>query len=325
MQVVRGVGHHLGQVVVVGHAYGHRIAVGLAEIGARIVGYVVLVVLVPVHLCLVVGPRLAVAVVVGLVVVGEDFPSAAQYLVGSGRYVGLLHAHGGAGQHYRRRREGRDGGHSALELQVDVDHVNLVGHVDVLAGVVALVVVVLIYGCYDALLGEVVDFALARDVERGGLGGFDALDYEVVLVVGQSLVSGERNERSGCHAAAFAVGVAVEVGERSVVASLVATVLSHDIRLATVVVDDLLAVLREVLDVYLMRLVLWREGIVGVLRNHLAGSVGRGTAHERLFHYVVVFAGGIVDGLHLDGSIVVLLVGYGVLKVFAAHGGALGD
>ena len=109
--------------MVVGHGEGHRVGVGLAQVALGIVGHPVPLVLIPVHRCLVVAVLGAVAVVLGVALVVEDFPSAANQLVGAGRHVGLLQSHRAAWQHNGGRLQGVDERGAALELQVYINNV----------------------------------------------------------------------------------------------------------------------------------------------------------------------------------------------------------
>ena len=77
IHVVFLVGHHVVQVVIVSHREGYGIRVRLAQIALGIVGDVVLLVVIPVHRCAVVAVLPAVAVVLCVGIVVEDFPAAA--------------------------------------------------------------------------------------------------------------------------------------------------------------------------------------------------------------------------------------------------------
>ena len=122
--VVVGVGHDVGDVVVVTHAEGHVVRVGLAQVGLGIVGYLV-VVLIPIDGRVVVDEGRAVLVCGGILLVGKDLPSGAEHLEGTGGHLGHLHTDGRAGQHGVGLGELTDLRHAALELQVDVDDVTL--------------------------------------------------------------------------------------------------------------------------------------------------------------------------------------------------------
>ena len=174
--------HHQSQVVVVGYGEGYGVGVGLAEIGLRIVGHVVLV-LIPVERCHVVVVGLSVHVLVGIVLVGEDFPSRAGHLEGAGRDGRNLHADGGAGEHYGRLCEFADVGHTRLEVDVDVEDVAFDHRCEVQTRLVGLAVVILIYDGEDLFLAEVVDVRLACHVERTLLLRCRTIDEEHVFSV----------------------------------------------------------------------------------------------------------------------------------------------
>ena len=163
--VVLLVVHHLLQVVVVAHAEGHGVGVSLAQARLGVVGYPV-VVLVPIDGIHVVGVALSVVVGVGMGVVVEDLPSGLGDVEGARRDGGDVQAQRGTRQHEGRRVQLANLGHAALEADMDVDDVALGDGRDVVARLVALLVLVEVDDGDDLLLREVVDVRLVRHVER---------------------------------------------------------------------------------------------------------------------------------------------------------------
>ena len=134
----------------------------------------------------------------------------------------MLQSDGVAGQHHPGCLQRVDDGCTALELQVDVDDVQLVDQFHVVAVVGTFVVGVLIDDGDDLLRLQVVDVALARDVERGLLRRLVALDGEVALLVGQAAVVllGDDPSRLDVRAGAVAVEVGHTDGSRVVLAAV---------------------------------------------------------------------------------------------------------
>ena len=187
IQVVLLVIHHLLQVVVVGYTHGHIVRVCLAQVCLSIVGNVVAV-LIPIER--VANRRVvhAVGMVLGIALVGEQFPSAANHLVGSGRYVWRLYRYAISGQHNVGRIDIIDGGDAAPEVDMDVQHMILADGSDLRTGLVALLVVVLINHGDNLFLREVLDVAFVSDIQRTQLLGRSAVDTEAQLFVDERRV-----------------------------------------------------------------------------------------------------------------------------------------
>ena len=151
--------------MVVAHADGHGVGVGLAQARLGVVGYPV-VVLVPIDGIRVVGIALSVVVGVGMGVVVEDFPARLGDVEGTRGDGGDVQAQRGTRQHEGRRVQLANLGHAALEADMDVDDVALGDGRDVVARLVALLVLVEVDDGDDLLLREVVDVRLVRHVER---------------------------------------------------------------------------------------------------------------------------------------------------------------
>ena len=159
--------HHCLHVVVVGHAHGHGIRIGTTQVGLGVVGHVVAV-LIPVER---IGCRVVfhtVGVAFGICLVLEELPTAAGHFIGAGGHFRLAHGVEPSGQDKVRRQDVLHNRHTALKLQVNVQHVTLADGRYIAAGVSLLVVVLIDHGD-NLLLRQVVDIALACDEERRGL------------------------------------------------------------------------------------------------------------------------------------------------------------
>ena len=98
----------------------------------------------------------------------KELPAAAGHLIGSGCDSRLAHRDEVARQDEVGRSDILHNRHAALERQVDVHHMALADRCHIAAGV-GLIVVVLVDDGDDLLLRQVVDVALAADIERRGL------------------------------------------------------------------------------------------------------------------------------------------------------------
>ena len=185
--VIRGL-HDLLQVVVVGHAHGNVIGVGLAQIALGIVGQEVLV-LIEVERVGDGGVFHAVDVALGIGLGVEELPAATGNLVGTGCHVRFGDADGGTGQDDVRSLDVLHGGHATLEVQVDVQHVVFAYGRDMHSVHVALYVVILVDDGDDLLGREVEDVGVARHIQCAGLRRCHAVDGEVLLQVDDILIA----------------------------------------------------------------------------------------------------------------------------------------
>ena len=185
---------------------------------------------------------------------------------------------------------------------MDVQDVALTDGRDV-ALTVGLVVVVLIDDGDDLLLREVVDVALAAYEECTGLGGRDAVDGEVALLVGKQAVLGAADKGARQYLAAADSTTSARYGTaldgRNIAALRVV--------LTTVVVG---LVLMGLVDGQRGDVILLIAGQcqIAVAADHLADSVWCTAYLEGGVHHVVI--AGIRDG---DGGVVALLIGQGIV------------
>ena len=204
MQMELRVGHHLPQVVVVGHAERDGIGIGLTEVGLGVVGQI-LTVLIPVDRCLV-GELPAIAVALGVLLVLEDLPAAAHDLIGTRLHGGLEESHIVARQDSSRRAEVANLGHATLEVDMDIDDMALRDRLDMRTALVALGIVVTEDDGDDTVLLEVEDIRLSGDIERGQFLRSITLDGEMLLEVRQLLVVVLTDEHTGTYVTTFADG-----------------------------------------------------------------------------------------------------------------------
>ena len=97
----------------------------------------------------------------------EQLPATGQNLVKTRINGGRLQSDGITRQNGRRCVQQSNLRSTALQLQVDVQHVELVDQTDTFTLVICLVVGVLINDADDLLLGDILGIRLARDIERG--------------------------------------------------------------------------------------------------------------------------------------------------------------
>ena len=204
MQMELRVGHHLPQVVVVGHAERYGIGIGLTEVGLGVVGQI-LTVLIPVDRCLV-GELPAIAVALGVLLVLEDLPAAAHDLIGTRLHGGLEESHIVARQDSSRRAEVANLGHTTLEVDMDIDDMALRDRLDMRTALVALGIVVTEDDGDDTVLLQVEDIRLSGDIERGQFLRSITLDGEMLLEVRQLLVVVLTDEHTGTYVTTLADG-----------------------------------------------------------------------------------------------------------------------
>ena len=305
--VVGGI-HYLLQVVVVGYGDGHGVGVGLAQIGPCIVGdmVVVLIEVEGIHVRAVLD---AVDVSLGILRVVEELPSAACHLVGSGRDERLLDADGGAGQDDVGLLDVLDGGHAALELEVNIHHMALADRHDVHACHVGLVVAVLVDDGDNLLGGEVLDVGAAGHIERAGLGGRLAVDGEVGLVVFEVFEGCPVDDHALRHGGSYCVGAAgaacCHVWRcRDGFATVVRR--SNRVAVAAIVIDALGSGVGkgQGRDFALLGI---GHGVVLLLTEDLSGGIGRvAENHGGVDH--IVFRVHAFHFLNVDGRVVAALV-----------------
>ena len=188
--VVLLVVHHLLHVVIVGHADLYGVRIGLAEIGQGVV-FQIVAVLIPVQRVAVGYELNTVGMALGIANALEQLPSATSNLVSSRCDDRLLYTDVGAWYDDSRRGDVINGRNTALELQVDVQHMALTVRYDV-AVHVAHLVIVLVDDSDDSLLRQVVDVRVTGHEERTGLYRSFTVDAEVPLLVGKTPIGSSR-------------------------------------------------------------------------------------------------------------------------------------
>ena len=182
MQVVLLIVHDALQVVVVGHADGYVIRVGLAQVGLGIVGQIEAI-LIPVERidrrCI--GHTVDMALGIRLRL--EEFPSATSNFVSTRCYRRYAHGDAGTWQHDGRRIDVLYLWYAALEVDVDVHHMAFADWYDMHTVDIALFVIILIDDGDNLLRREVVDVGIACHIQRTGLHRRYTVDGEVLLIV----------------------------------------------------------------------------------------------------------------------------------------------
>ena len=179
--------HHLLQVVVVRHRELYRVRIGLTQIRLCVVCHPVTI-LIPVHRCAVIDVRLSVFVHLGIIFVGEDFPSGAGNLKCT-----RLHRRQFQSDHCTWQHDGRIGKRSdlwctTLEVDVDVHDMTFADRRDVITTFIALLILIHIDDRDNLLLREIIDVTLTIHVKRGGLDRCRTVDSEARLQILQFLV-----------------------------------------------------------------------------------------------------------------------------------------
>ena len=179
--------HHLLQVVVVRHRELYRVRIGLTQIRLCVICHPVTI-LIPVHRCAVIDVRLSVFVHLGIIFVGEDFPSGAGNLKCT-----RLHRRQFQSDHCTWQHDGRIGKRSdlwctTLEVDVDVHDMTFADRRDVITTFIALLILIHIDDRDNLLLREIIDVTLTIHVKRGGLDRCRTVDSEARLKVLQLFI-----------------------------------------------------------------------------------------------------------------------------------------
>ena len=174
--------HHLLQVVVVGHMYRYVVREGLAQIGLGIVSQIVLI-LIEVERIRERRVFHTIDMALGITLRIEELPTTTGNLVSTRCDVRL-----GDAKHRTRQDDVGcldilHGGHTTLEVQVDVQNVALAHRRDVCTRHITLYIVVLIDHGDDLLCREVEDVGAAGHKERARLRRCQTVDREVRLFV----------------------------------------------------------------------------------------------------------------------------------------------
>ena len=187
--------HHGIKFMVVGYTDGHGVRIDLGQIVSRIEGHPCLFVLIPIDGRVTIVEGRTIDMLLSLIIVGEDLPAVTKRLIESRIHLRCCQADSIARQYGGRRTQFTDSGHSTLQLQMDVHHMELISLLDT-AIVFILIVGILIDHGDDLLLGHIVDIALAADIERCEPYRLLTLDDEVFLIVSQAFVNNLSENRS---------------------------------------------------------------------------------------------------------------------------------
>ena len=179
--VVISIQHGL-EIVIVGNRELHRVRVCLTHVALSVVRYVVII-LIPVHRCVVVDILLTVAMQVSISFVAVYLPSATDEFVSSRCYLRLVHTHCSARQYCCWWQQHVDDRCTTLKLDVNIDDVHLVDECCLAAVVTTLIVGVLIHHRDNLLLREILNVAFAANIEGRRFCWLFTLDEIVQLVV----------------------------------------------------------------------------------------------------------------------------------------------
>ena len=180
--------HHLLQVMVVGHIHLYRIRIALtADVGQTVVAHVV-VVLIPVERVQGWRERNGIASALSIFLSLIQLPATASNLVGTRNDVRLAQAYIVARNDNLRSLDILHLGQTTLERDMDIHHMAFADRRDVVAQLVALLVVVTVNHGDNLLRRQVLDIREAADIECRGLHRGLAVNGEVQLFVDQMLV-----------------------------------------------------------------------------------------------------------------------------------------
>ena len=245
----------------------------------------------------------------------EQFPATANDHVGTFFHVRVLHRDGGSRKHDGRSLDVVNGGHAALEGDVDVHHMTLADRCDMHTVGIALLVVVLIDDGDDLLRREVVDVGVEAYEQRTRLHGRYAVDGEAFLFVGQVCIVNGINHCSHGHCRSGDVrrAAALTLDTRH---GFTLSLLIHLITLATIIEirrDGVIALIlihivggeSECGDMSLLLRI--SQPAIGPAVKDCSDGVWRLDVDEIGIDIIVT---GVI---HLDGRIVTLLVGQGLV------------
>ena len=156
--------HHLLQVMVVGHMYRYVVREGLAQISLSIVSQVVLI-LIEVERISKRRVFHTIDMTLSITLCIEELPTTTGNLIGTRRNVRLWDTEHGTRQDDVWCLDILHGGHTTLEVQVDVQNVALAHRRDVCTRHVTLYIVILIDHGDDLLCREVEDVRAASHIK----------------------------------------------------------------------------------------------------------------------------------------------------------------
>ena len=294
--------HHLLQVVVVGHMYWYVVREGLAQIGLGIISQIVLI-LIEVERIRERRVFHTIDMALGITLRIEELPTTTGNLVSTRCDVRLGDAEHRTRQDDVWRLDVLHGGHTTLEVQVDVQNVALAHRRDVCTRHITLYIVVLIDHGDDLLCREVEDVGAAGHKERARLRRCQTVDREVLLFVGESAISSCINNDTLWHCLTLAIGAACATCHTSSVAiyCMALIVILNSVGLTTIIIGTGSG---EVQLSHLL-LICITQTTVGIAGNNLSGSIRSITKDDGLLHDIVVTG---FTRCHSDGSPIVLFV-----------------
>ena len=122
--------------------------------------------------------------VVGIVLIGIEFPTVDKHLVDTCTYLWSVQTYSTTWQDDRRFVQRADRRCSTLQLQVDIHHMEFVGHLDITI-ITILIIRILIYHRNNFLLSQIADVTLTVHKECCGLSRLLSLNGKVLLMVYQ--------------------------------------------------------------------------------------------------------------------------------------------
>ena len=125
--------------------------------------------------------------VVGIVLIGIEFPTIDKHLIDTGSYLRSVQTNGTTRQDDRRFVQRANRRCATFQLQVDIHHMQFISHLDITI-ITILVVGVLIYHRDNLFLGQIADVTLTVHKECCGLSRLLSLNGKVLLMVYQVLI-----------------------------------------------------------------------------------------------------------------------------------------
>ena len=122
--------------------------------------------------------------VVGIVLIGIEFPTIDKHLIDTGSYLRSVQTNGTTRQYNWRFVQRADRRCATFQLQVDIHHMQFVSHLDITI-ITILIIRILIYHRNNLLLSQIADVTLTVHKECCGLSRLLSLNGKVLLMVYQ--------------------------------------------------------------------------------------------------------------------------------------------